>query len=49
MSERRTGARGRGRVPEHDEHVGDVVHALVVHEVELFVRGRHEEEAVWRR
>ena len=38
------GGGGRG-VPEHDEDVGDVVHALVVHEVKLFVRGGHKQEA----
>ena len=33
-----------GDAPEHDEDVRDVVHALVVHKVQLLVRGGHEEQ-----
>ncbi len=35
---------GRGDVPEHDQNVRDVVHLVVVDEVQLFVRGGHEEQ-----
>ena len=35
---------GDGDAPEHDEDVRDVVHALVVHKVQLLVRGGHEEQ-----
>ena len=33
-----------GDAPEHDEDVRNVVHALVVHKVQLLVRGGHEEQ-----
>ncbi len=41
---RRLAASGVADVPEHDQDVRDVVHLVVVHEVELLVSSGHEEQ-----
>lgn len=46
---REKGRRGKGEdvyVPKHDQNVRDMVHPTLMHGLDLFVRGGHEEQAI---